>query len=75
MKLQKCEIFCQKQFNHGYRPEWVTVHDWSEKIEANLERLFAENKEVIIMGDLNINWKDIYKSKYQPWKELLFHLE
>ena len=56
---------------HGYRPEWVNVRDWSEKIEERLERVFAENKEVIIMGDLNIDWKDIDKNEYQPWKELL----
>ena len=62
---------------HGYRPEWVTVRDWSEKIETSLERVLAENKEVIIMGDLNIDWKDIDKSECHPWKELLvgFQLE
>ena len=43
------------------------VRDWSEKIEACLERVFAENKEVIVMGDLNIDWKDIYSSEYHPF--------
>ena len=67
------EVKCQKQkpflLAYTYRPPSST-QGWTVDFEQGLENLYSENKEIILIGDLNINLLDTSTS-VQNWLQII----
>ncbi len=53
-----------------YRPEENKIPIFSEHFENELDNAYIENKEIIIMGDFNI---DLLRPEEEPqrWKDII----
>ena len=56
--------------SYCYRPPSSTI-DWIAKFENNIEKAISDNREIIILGDLNFNLVHEQQSATKSWMRMI----